>query len=110
MFIQRNREGAIIAVSRVEQPGFTEHLPEDREELTEFIAETGTSSDLLRQSDADLIRVIEDLIDLLTDKGVFQYTELPTKVQEKLNTRRTLRRKANKLDLLDDNQDNLPWL
>jgi len=109
VFVQRNQEGTIVAISRIEQPGHTEYLPEDNGELAEFLSAASNSSDPLKKSDADLIRVIEDLIDLLTEKGVFQYTELPAKVQEKLNTRRKLRQAANDLDLLEEDQDNLPW-
>jgi len=109
MFVQRNQDGVIVAISRIEQPGYTEKLDENSSELADFLAAANSSSDRLKQSDADLIRVIEDLIDLLTEKGVFQYTELPTKVQEKLNTRRKLRQAANDLDLLEEDTDNLPW-
>jgi|AntDeeMinimDraft_4_1070355.scaffolds.fasta_scaffold34726_2 ABC-type transporter Mla subunit MlaD len=109
MFVQRNQDGVIVAISRIEQPDCTEKLDENSSELTDFLAAADSSSDRLKQSDADLIRVIEDLIDLLTEKGVFQYTELPPKVQEKLNTRRKLRQAANDLDLLEEDSGNLPW-
>lgn len=109
MFVQRSPEGEIIAVSSIEQSGFQEYLSDDSPELSNFLSAEKAPSALLRQSDAELIRVIEDLISLLTEKGVFQYTELPTKVQEKLNARKKLRQEANNLDLLDDTQDDLPW-
>lgn len=109
MFIQRNQDNVIVAISRIEQPGYTEELADNNPELTDFLSVADNSSNRLKQSDADLIRVIEDLIDLLTEKGVFQYTELPTKVQEKLNTRRKLRQAANDLDLLEEDSGNLPW-
>jgi len=109
MFVKRDRNGAIVAISRIEQPGYIEKLEDNHLEIADFLSAESCSSDLLKQSDADLIRVIEDLIDLLTDKGVFQYTELPAKVQEKLNTRRKLRQEANDLNLLEEDSDNLPW-
>ncbi|GGC80427.1 hypothetical protein [Marinobacter halophilus] len=109
MFVQRNQENGIIAVSSIAQAGFSEHVPDNSDELIEFYASNGGKSELFRQSDAELVRVIEDLVDILTAKGVFQYTELPPEVRNKLNSRKILRRERNSLDLLGTNEDDLPW-
>ncbi|TVP53384.1 MAG: hypothetical protein EA349_13875 [Halomonadaceae bacterium] len=109
MFVQRDQSNRIIAVSQVKQPGFLEELPDDDEELSGFMANSGDTSSVFKKSDIELIRVIEDLVDILTQKGVFQYTELPVEVRNKLNSRKALRRERNKLDLLDSNDDDLPW-
>ena len=66
--------------------------------------------DRLNNSDIELIRVIDDLIDLLTDKGVIQFTDLPTAAQHKLMNRQSLRQKKHNLDLLDDEDDSLNFL
>lgn len=47
----------------------------------------------LRNSDADLARVTEDLISLLVHKGLILFTELPEAVQVKLVDREKLREK-----------------
>ncbi|MBB5321449.1 hypothetical protein [Marinobacter oulmenensis] len=109
MFIKRDSQGRIIAVSKVEQSGFDEQLPTDNEELLAFLSSEDDPENLFRKSDAELIRVIEDLVDILTAKGVFQYTELPLQVRQKLNSRKALRSNQNSLDLLDDNPDDMPW-
>lgn len=45
----------------------------------------------LRSLDVDLVRVLEDVIDLLVARGVFRFTDLPTSAQEKLMFRKNLR-------------------
>lgn len=45
----------------------------------------------LRQLDLDLVRVLEDVIDLLVAKGIFRFTDLPAAAQEKLLFRKTVR-------------------
>lgn len=52
--------------------------------------------------DADFIRVVEDLIDVLITKGVIRITDLPPGAQRKLTARKDLRgRMRGALDLLD---------
>lgn len=45
----------------------------------------------LSDTDLGLVRVLEDLIDVLISKGVLQFTELPAAAQAKLLERRTAR-------------------
>jgi hypothetical protein len=45
----------------------------------------------LRDLDIDLVRVLEDVIDLLVARGVFRFTDLPESAQQKLLFRKTLR-------------------
>ncbi|MFC7407344.1 hypothetical protein [Hydrogenophaga atypica] len=55
----------------------------------------------LALTDAELARVTEDLIDVLIDRAVIQFTDLPVAAQNKLLQRRQTRaRLANRLDLL----------
>ncbi|HLT99965.1 MAG TPA: hypothetical protein VKZ70_09520 [Burkholderiaceae bacterium] len=57
----------------------------------------------LSKMDADFIRVLEDLIDALLAKGVLRLTDLPPEALEKLNKRKTARRRMrDALDLLED--------
>jgi len=59
----------------------------------------------LANSDNDMARVVEDLIDLLMEKQVLVFTELPEAVQGKLNTRRKLRDNANEVSNLIGDDD-----
>ncbi|MFK0569736.1 hypothetical protein [Endozoicomonas sp.] len=49
------------------------------------------STEVMASYDADFIRVLEDVIDLLIDKQVIQFTEFPDAVQTKLLNRRRYR-------------------
>jgi hypothetical protein len=45
----------------------------------------------LRNLDIDLVRVLEDVVDLLVGRGVFRFTDLPESAQQKLLFRKSLR-------------------
>ena len=109
MFVKRDSDGRVIAVSLREEPGFAEQLDAGDPGLLEFHAtssgnEAGLSAEAqrLRSSDVELVRVVEDIINLLTDKGVIQFTELPESAQQKLLQRRILRQHIQHLDLISD--------
>jgi len=56
--------------------------------------------------DVAFIRVLEDLIDTLIEKGVLRLTDLPEEAQQKLSERKGLRRRLNDdLNLLDDDEN-----
>lgn len=56
--------------------------------------------------DVAFIRVLEDVIDALIEKGVLRLTDLPEAAQAKLNLRKGLRRRLNDdLNLLDDDEN-----
>jgi len=61
--------------------------------------------DMMDQSDLAFIRVIEDIVDLLVDKGVLLFTELPAAAQQKLLLRQTLREEAHNGSLVVDDED-----
>ena len=62
-----------------------------------------TNNSALDDSDLEFIRVLEDLLDVLMDKRVFLFTELPEEAQAKLLNRQALRAKRRgALNLLED--------
>ena len=66
--------------------------------------------DQLAQSDLDMARITEDLIDVLINRGVIQFIDFPEAAQSKLLGRRTNRQVLQKrLSLLDetDTEDRL---
>ena len=65
-----------------------------------FVAHTET--DGLQSSDQSLVRVIEDVIDVLIAKKLISFTDLPEAAQAKLLNRRDLRNAIKSDDLLDD--------
>lgn len=58
-------------------------------------------------SDAALVRVLEDLINVLVDRGVIRITDLPAAAQAKLTARDEWRSQMHTLSLLDDDSESL---
>lgn len=121
MFVKRNSDNEIIAISLTQNKEFHEILSDNAEELFEFLKRSPQiaqneaimktletlerAKESLAKSDEEFIRVLEDVIDLLTEKGFIQFTELPNKAQEKLLTRQSIRAKTNKLNLVGESSD-----
>lgn len=62
----------------------------------------------LSSSDSELIRVLEDLIDILINNGTIRMTDLPPKALEKLSARKQVRNKLhNSLNLINDDEDSI---
>ena len=60
----------------------------------------------LRHSDLEFIRVLDDLITALLNKGMIVFTDLPPKAQRKLMLRRCLRDRARELGgLVGDSEE-----
>lgn len=77
-----------------------EEIPITSPELIDFMRNAGMEQSTLQQSDMRLVRVLEDLIDLLIDRDVIRFTDLPLPAQEKLMERRSMRQSLGALDLL----------
>ncbi|HEY5789472.1 MAG TPA: hypothetical protein VIX81_02545 [Gammaproteobacteria bacterium] len=61
--------------------------------------------DLMEQADLALIRVLEDLIDVLVNKGLVTFTDLPHAAQQKLLQRQQLRDEVHHGSLVVDDGD-----
>ncbi len=94
LYVQRDADGNIIALSREPASGSDETLPPSDPEVLKFIA-TGSdrhpSLQFLSTSDLDLIRVLEDLVDVLIQKNIIRFTDLPDSAQQKLLHRKSAR-------------------
>lgn len=108
MYVRRNDSGDVVAVSEEPLDGFVS-VPADDAELQAFLAAgAGLPADQrFRESDSSLIRVIEDLVDLLAMKGVIRFTDLPPEAQQKLMARKSMRGQDDHLNLIDDVGDDL---
>jgi len=92
-YVSRDAAGLITGIFLRPQSNVTEFLPNDHADILRFfggvVPQVLTNDALidLTQSDIDFIRVIEDLIDVLIDKNVITFTDLPSKVREKIVNR-----------------------
>ncbi len=101
-FVKRDEQGAVIAVSQIQEPGFDEELSTGSPELADFLQAMDASTPI-DATDQGFVRVLEDVVELLIEKGVILFTDLPESAQEKVMLRQQLRSKLGaKLDLIGD--------
>jgi hypothetical protein len=100
-YVARDETGQVVAVSMVPDGAHPEFLREDSPELRAFVGGL-SEQDSLADSDLRLVRVLEDLIDVLIEKDIIRFTDLPGPAQDKLMHRRSLRRSLQGLEILDD--------
>lgn len=88
-YVLRDANGTIISLHRDAVPG-SEALPTDHVEVQAFLGtEEGQRS--FAGLDAGLVRVVEDLIDVLIERNVLRITDLPPEAQQKLFDRKHFR-------------------
>lgn len=103
MYVKRDDNGKIVALSVSQSEDISEPVATDSAELALFLEEQGTSlQQSLAESDLQMARVLEDTINLLIDKGIIRFTDLPEAAQHKLMLRREIRDRVQAVDLLDD--------
>ncbi len=112
-YVQRNKAGQITAVSAEKTAKFAEWLELDAPELKEYLlnfagaAHTPEVANALEESDQALIRVVDDLVNVLVEHNLMRFTDLPEAAQKKLLERRSLRESLTALKLLGDDDHGL---
>ena len=99
LFIERDREGKITAIHQNPTGTAAEQKTLMDEEILEFLGRDGKLDSwiqLLSLSDVSIIRVLEDLIDILVKKNVIMLTDLPEEARDKLRERKRVREKLGK--------------
>lgn len=91
-FVRRNAAGEIVAVSQEAGKGCAEEVAANDAALARFLATLAPDPTGISSTDQGFIRVLEDLIDLLIDKGLIALGDLPQDAQDKIALRRQLRR------------------
>ncbi|MCQ4347949.1 tryptophan synthase subunit beta [Pseudomonas stutzeri] len=89
IYVQRDRQGHLLRVEMEPFEGMSEALPASDAQVQTWLEreETRTRLDRLKASDLELIRVLEDLVAVLVERGVIRYTDLPAAAQRKLQER-----------------------
>ena len=112
-YVMRNAEGRIIAVLSEEVEG-AEFIEANDKELGQFLSQETPEKRAQRElmeSDMGLIRVIEDLINVLIERGVIMFSDFPEPVQRKLLARSGMRSQFSYVDDLfnpGEDQEFLP--
>ena len=99
-YVRRNAAGSIVALLSEPDADAQEALAVTDTDVMTFLG----GSTAFSAMDADFVRVTEDLIYVLMEKGVPQFTDLPADAQRKLRARESFRgrRLKDALDLLGD--------
>jgi hypothetical protein len=110
-YVIRDAEGKIVQVFDQPVTGAMEQLAPDAGELQQFQTEhtANTVEGLRRQlaeTDRGMARLVEDLIDVLINKGIIKFTDLPAaagaKYLERLSTRERMHAVKNIIVDADD--------
>jgi len=110
VYVQRDREGRLLRVEHDPFEGMTETLAVESEELHNWLTareEVKERLASLKESDLELVRVLEDVVVALVQKGVIRYTDLPEAARRKLDQRAVTRAEIEGLSGLlgdDDHQ------
>lgn len=94
LYAKFDEQGKIIDVAPYQDDEFTQLVAPNDPHVANILAaklDQSSSQELLTSSDQDMMRILEDLIDLLTEKRLIQFTELPMAAQKKLLSRKFVR-------------------
>jgi hypothetical protein len=95
-FVRRDHAGNITAVSDRPGGGFSEEIEASDPQLIAFLTDrfplsAQAARNVLAESDLKMVRLVDDLVELLIDKGLIRFTELPPAAMEKYLQRQTAR-------------------
>ena len=110
LYVQRDADGQLIRVEAAPFAESNEQVEADDLEIQSWFSSQSVESSLLqlRQTDPEMIRVLEDLIHVLTTKGVLRITDLPPAAQHKLIHRSQAREGLGGLNrLIGDDENSL---
>lgn len=105
LYVHRNDEGIILSISKIQDAQHQEELAENHPDIICFLNTGGAVDETEQQfikSDLQMIRVLDDLIDLLIRKHIITFTDLPVIAQEKILKRQNLRDRLSGLISEDD--------
>lgn len=109
-YVKRAASGQFLQVASEPFGDMTEALSPDDAELQQWLSEDAQRAQQaqiegLQNSDLEMVRVLEDLIGILMDRGVIRFTDLPEAAQHKLQTRAQSRAQLNSLSKLLDEEE-----
>jgi len=108
LYIKFSEDNNITEIDFSAKEGFEEISLHDPR-LSEFIEKSENSEEIIRKVlsrlDLDMVRTIEDVIDILIDRNVMLLTDLPDPVQNKILFKKTIRNLNKKSESILDDQD-----
>ena len=89
-YVRRNVMGEVESIHKAAAPDALEYLDPSDAEVRRFVALV-EQTERFGTLDADVIRVLEDVVDVMLAKGLIDIAELPPDAQMKLIARRQQR-------------------
>ena len=106
VYVQRDAAGRLLRVEHEPFDEMNETLAVESDELLAWLQakeEVKARLHSLKQTDLDLVRVLEDVVSVLVERGVIRYTDLPEVARAKLDQRALARADIEGLSgILDD--------
>lgn len=109
-YVLHNDAGKILALYDKKEDINARWLDDNAPDVINFKQSLINSNQAVQElaaSDMELIRVLEDIVDLLIKKQVFVFTELPDSAQAKLSKRRKVRGDMLSLTSLINNEEGI---
>jgi hypothetical protein len=105
LYVERDKDGNIVGLRNNPSAQANEKKSiTDKEVLSFLNNKVGDDSylHLLSLSDVGIIRILEDLVELLIQQKVLLWTDLPKEAQEKIRERKVLRTKIASQNIMVD--------
>lgn len=100
-YVRRDENGQITDLyDQAKDTSCTESLAADHPDVMVYLEQARrivAAKNLLSSSDAETVRVIEDLIEVLVDRRLIMLTDLPEPAQQKIISRQSTRQTLNRL-------------
>lgn len=109
-YIQRNEHGEVTGLTKEPGDSSAEFLTLTHPDVVAFLAEgtTAEEENFSPLTDLEMVRVIEDLVDLLIARNVIILTDFPAAVQKKLLRQRNRRaRLFGGVSVVEDGENSL---
>ncbi|MBI3919375.1 MAG: tryptophan synthase subunit beta [Betaproteobacteria bacterium] len=110
-YVLRDSSGKIKGIFAEATADALEELGADDADLVRFLAEVGLASpgtirQLLAESDMRMVRLVDDLIDVLLEKTLIRITDLPPAASQKYLQRQAARKRLQGIqNLVVDEKD-----
>ena len=107
LYVQRDAEGRLIRVEAEPYSQATETLGTHHPEIQGWYASQTAESNRqkLKQSDVEMIRVLDDLVQVLVNQGIIRITDLPAADHAKLLDRSQAREVLGGLSQLIEEEE-----
>ena len=108
-YVTRDENNSIIGISDRQTPDAREFLPNTDPEVMQYLRGAGPDSmrDHLSRTDLDMSRITEDLIDVLIQRNILNFTDFPVEAQKKLMARQRLRSNLSALTSPVQDEDDI---